>query len=253
MPCKGPAFPFSQVSSLRRHSAPISTDGCKADAERYITVDGPELAALAIRAGLVDKFQMNVRPVVVGSGKRFFPDGVRLDLEVVEERRFRRGAVIPGTPSGADRREGVERHPSNGVARAGAIDARQEHCRTRAVEADMALAAPRDHLAINSIVDRPDPRWSARRKHARASLSPSKNRSEDHWKRWLISAWIAPSNIAKDFTGSPFRRWREMSAVSITASRLKLAAVPTAPLVSQVLSTLITLTPLGLTITIACH
>jgi dihydrofolate reductase len=33
-------------------------------------------------------------PVVVGSGKRFFPDGVRLDLELVEERRFRKGVVV---------------------------------------------------------------------------------------------------------------------------------------------------------------
>jgi hypothetical protein len=35
-----------------------------------------------------------VCPVVVGSGKRFFPEGVRLDLEVLKERRFARGVVI---------------------------------------------------------------------------------------------------------------------------------------------------------------
>ena len=38
--------------------------------------------------------QMIVCPVVVGGGKRFFPDGVRLDLELVEERRFRKGVVV---------------------------------------------------------------------------------------------------------------------------------------------------------------
>jgi dihydrofolate reductase len=37
---------------------------------------------------------MIVCPVIVGSGKRFFPDGVRLDLELVEERHFRKGAVV---------------------------------------------------------------------------------------------------------------------------------------------------------------
>ena len=62
--------------------------------EHDITVDGPELAAQAIRAGLVDEFQMIVCPVVVGSGKRFSPDSVRLDLELVEERRFRTGVVV---------------------------------------------------------------------------------------------------------------------------------------------------------------
>jgi len=37
---------------------------------------------------------MIVCPAVVGSGKRFFPDGVRLELELVEDRRFRKGAVV---------------------------------------------------------------------------------------------------------------------------------------------------------------
>jgi dihydrofolate reductase len=46
-----------------------------ADAEHDISVDGPELAAQAIRADLVDEFQMIVCPAVVGGGKRFFPDG----------------------------------------------------------------------------------------------------------------------------------------------------------------------------------
>jgi dihydrofolate reductase len=44
----------------------------KADAEHDISVDGPELAAQAIRAGLVDEFQMIVCPAVVGGGKRSF-------------------------------------------------------------------------------------------------------------------------------------------------------------------------------------
>jgi dihydrofolate reductase len=66
----------------------------KADAEQDISVDGPELAAQAIRAGLVDEFQMIVCPVVVGGGKRFFPDDVRLDLALVEERRFGNGVVV---------------------------------------------------------------------------------------------------------------------------------------------------------------
>ncbi len=37
---------------------------------------------------------MIVGPVVVGGGKRFFPDGVGLDLELLEERRFVSGVVI---------------------------------------------------------------------------------------------------------------------------------------------------------------
>jgi hypothetical protein len=32
-------------------------------------------------------------PVVVGGGKRSFPDGIRLTLELLDERRFRNGTV----------------------------------------------------------------------------------------------------------------------------------------------------------------
>jgi hypothetical protein len=37
---------------------------------------------------------MFVCPAVVGAGKRFFPDGVRLKLELVDEHRFRNGVVV---------------------------------------------------------------------------------------------------------------------------------------------------------------
>jgi hypothetical protein len=37
---------------------------------------------------------MRVCPVPVGAGKRYFPGGVRLDLEPVEERRFRNGEIF---------------------------------------------------------------------------------------------------------------------------------------------------------------
>ena len=54
---------------------------------------GPELAGEAIRAGLVDEFPMRFCPVVIGGGKRYFPSGMRLDLGLVKERRFRNGEM----------------------------------------------------------------------------------------------------------------------------------------------------------------
>jgi dihydrofolate reductase len=88
------AEPRSARTRIEREFDPDAVRRLKADAEHDITVDGPELAAQAIRAGLVDEVQMIVCPVVVGGGKRFFPDGVRLNLELVEERRFGNGVVI---------------------------------------------------------------------------------------------------------------------------------------------------------------
>ena len=64
----------------------------KASAERDISVGGPDLAAHAIRAGLVDEYHLFVTPVLVGGGKRSFPN-VRLDLDLVDERRFGNGVV----------------------------------------------------------------------------------------------------------------------------------------------------------------
>ena len=65
----------------------------KATAGRDISVGGPELAAQAIKAGLVDECHLFVTPIVVGGGKRFLPDKVRLDLELVDEHRFANGVV----------------------------------------------------------------------------------------------------------------------------------------------------------------
>lgn len=65
----------------------------KAEAEGDISIGGPTLAASAIRAGLVDEYYAVVAPVIVGGGRRFLPDDVRLDLVLLGERRFGNGMV----------------------------------------------------------------------------------------------------------------------------------------------------------------
>jgi dihydrofolate reductase len=65
----------------------------KSTADRDIGVGGPTLAAHAIRAGLVDEYQVFVVPVVVGGGTRSLPDDVRVELELLDERRFAAGTV----------------------------------------------------------------------------------------------------------------------------------------------------------------
>ena len=65
----------------------------KDGAERDISVGGPTLAAPAIAAGLVDECHLFITPVVVGGGTRSLPTGIRLDLELLDERRFDSGVV----------------------------------------------------------------------------------------------------------------------------------------------------------------
>jgi dihydrofolate reductase len=62
-------------------------------AGRDITVGGPDLAAQAIRAGLIDEYQLFIAPAVVGGGTRALPNDARLKLELLDERRFGNGTV----------------------------------------------------------------------------------------------------------------------------------------------------------------
>jgi dihydrofolate reductase len=76
---------------LERAFDPEAVRALKAEADSPLSVSGPGLAAEAFRAGLVDELQLFVAPVIVGGGTQSLPDGVRLDLDLVEERRFAGG------------------------------------------------------------------------------------------------------------------------------------------------------------------
>jgi riboflavin biosynthesis pyrimidine reductase len=73
----------------------------KASADRDLTVGGPGLAAQAIEAGLVDEIHLFLAPIIVGGGTRSLPDDVRVQLDLINERRFGNGVVHIGynTPS----------------------------------------------------------------------------------------------------------------------------------------------------------
>jgi dihydrofolate reductase len=58
-----------------------------------LSIGGPEIAVEAFRHGLVDELVLLLYPVLVGGGKPALPRGVRLDLELLEHRRFDNGVV----------------------------------------------------------------------------------------------------------------------------------------------------------------
>jgi dihydrofolate reductase len=72
---------------------PAALRRMKTETQRDLSIAGPELAASAIRAGLVDEFQVFLNPVVVGGGTHWLPRGVTLHLELRDERRFASGVV----------------------------------------------------------------------------------------------------------------------------------------------------------------
>jgi riboflavin biosynthesis pyrimidine reductase len=78
---------------LEREFEPQTIGKLKATAESDLLVAGPELAGQAMEAGLVDEIHLFLSPAVVGGGKRAIPDGVRLDLELLEHDVFGNGTV----------------------------------------------------------------------------------------------------------------------------------------------------------------
>ena len=80
-------------SRLDRRFDPDSIRRTKADASRDLTVGGPNLAAHAFRAGLVDECHLFIYPVIVGGGKPSLPSDFHAKLELLDDRRFDSGVV----------------------------------------------------------------------------------------------------------------------------------------------------------------
>ncbi len=78
---------------IERDFDPEAVRQMKFLAGRDLIVGGPELAAQAFEAGLVDECHLFVAPMVVGGGKRSLPDNVRLKFDLLDERRFLSGMV----------------------------------------------------------------------------------------------------------------------------------------------------------------
>jgi dihydrofolate reductase len=78
---------------LEREFDPAAVGELKGAAEADLGVGGSTLAAEALRAGLVDELYQFLYPVIVGGGTPWLPDGLRLDLELQDERRFSTGVV----------------------------------------------------------------------------------------------------------------------------------------------------------------
>jgi dihydrofolate reductase len=73
----------------------------KAAATRDLSIGGPELAAQAIKDGLVDEIHLFLVPILVGGGTRALPDHVRVTLQLLDERRFADGVVYLQYRTGA--------------------------------------------------------------------------------------------------------------------------------------------------------
>jgi dihydrofolate reductase len=83
----------SARTRIERTFEPDAIEQMKASAASDISVGGPELAGHALRAGLVDECHLFLNPIVVGAGTPALPSDLRVELELLDERRFTGGVV----------------------------------------------------------------------------------------------------------------------------------------------------------------
>jgi len=83
----------SERTRIERSADPEALGRLKGASGRDLSIGGPGLAAVAIRAGLVDEIHLFLHPVIVGAGKPALPSGARVGLELLDEGRFASGVV----------------------------------------------------------------------------------------------------------------------------------------------------------------
>jgi dihydrofolate reductase len=90
---RGLKDPDSARTRLESEFDPAAVAQLKASAEADIGIGGPGLAAAAFAAGLIDELGLFLVPAIVGGGKPALPDGVSVELELIDERRFGNGTI----------------------------------------------------------------------------------------------------------------------------------------------------------------
>lgn len=84
----------TRKTRIERDFDPAAIRQMKETVEKDILIGGPGLAAQAFRAGLIDEYHLFIIPIIVGGGKQALPDDLRLELELLDERRFDSGVVF---------------------------------------------------------------------------------------------------------------------------------------------------------------
>lgn len=78
---------------LKRQFEPEAVRQLKDASDPDLSIGGATIAVDAFRHGLVDECVLLLCPVIVGGGKPALPRGIRLNLELLDSRRFANGAI----------------------------------------------------------------------------------------------------------------------------------------------------------------
>ena len=82
-------------STLIKGNVAQEVRALKAQDGKNIGIDGSSVLVHTLaQHDLVDEYSLLVYPLVLGSGKKLFPDGLRLNLRLIESRTFPSGVVL---------------------------------------------------------------------------------------------------------------------------------------------------------------
>ena len=80
-------------ATIERAFNPEAVKKLIAESDKDFDIGGPQIAAEAIKAGMVDEYHQIIAPVIIGRGKYWLPKDVKLNLKLVDVRKFENGFV----------------------------------------------------------------------------------------------------------------------------------------------------------------
>jgi dihydrofolate reductase len=80
-------------TTLERSFDPSAIKKLVAESDKDFGIGGPNLAAQAIKAGIVDEYHQIIAPVIIGGGNHWLPNDVKIKLKLMDERKFENGFV----------------------------------------------------------------------------------------------------------------------------------------------------------------
>lgn len=90
-------------STLLHGDVPAAVANLKASSRRNLVIMGSGvLIASLIAADVIDEYLLMIHPVVLGTGRRLFPDGTQATLRLVDSRATRTGVLIATYEAGRE-------------------------------------------------------------------------------------------------------------------------------------------------------
>jgi dihydrofolate reductase len=80
-------------ATLERSFDPNTIQELVAKSDKDFDIGGPNIAAQAIKAGIVDEYHQIIVPIIIGGGNYWLPKDAKSKLELVDMRKFENGFV----------------------------------------------------------------------------------------------------------------------------------------------------------------